>query len=240
MRCEFSETQFAYSIIHELTNHHWIPGKAWSAPFMPTQRKELDLGYDFEIHGPVRTVFFQFKVPEKITTPRGEYWKEFWEPYYIFKIWPDNRTHQHNLLVSLANKDPHNKVYYCSPGFHTQREYSKYYRKEIISDRSIYIPCGKLHSIRGADKHDICYTMEPSRNYRMHSEEYPIEAFDITEFMLDVEEARPYENINECLSRIEEEFSISARNAETTIERFNQIANQLLMKENLNLVLFGQ
>ena len=241
MVCEFSETQFVVGILTELINNCWKPGKAWTSPRIPTQKKEKEKGYDFTIKGAVRTLFFQFKVPEKKTTKKGKYWEEFKEPYYEFKIWPDSLTHQHNELVDLAKADPRNRVYYCSPGFHTFEEFDKNYTDRTIARKSIYVPCAALPKISGNDKHDISYTFKSKKRiYKMHSQEFEIQAFDIEELKADVENAVPYENIHTCLASIAEIFSIDIKNVESDMEKFDKIADYLLMHKNLNMLLLGE
>lgn len=65
MKCEFSETRFVFGILHELANRCFATGRGWKAPNLPTQGEEKELGYDVEITGAVRSIFFQFKIPEK-------------------------------------------------------------------------------------------------------------------------------------------------------------------------------
>lgn len=240
MHCEFSETQFVFGILNELVNRCWKREKACTSLCLPTQRKEKDTGFDFSIKGPVRTLFFQFKVPEKKTTSKAKYWSDFGGPYYRFKIWPDALTPQHNNLVKLSNSDPHFKVYYCSPGFHTNKEFAENYNHETISGKSIYVPCKTLPQISGSDKHDISYTIEPARIYRMHSEEFSIPALDLEGLKADMETAVPYENVRQCLIRVAETFSVDIGNADSDIEEFNRIATHLLMTKNLNMILLGQ
>lgn len=239
MYCAFSEMQFVFGILHELVNC-WTPGRGWSAPTLPTQRQEANLGYDTMIKGPVRTLYFQFKVPEKITTSRGKYWSDFGGPYYRFDIWPNDRSHQHNSLVDLAKKDLRNKVYYCSPAFHTEKEFSEHYRNKRIAQKSIYVDCGTLQTIADGERHDICYTLEPLKQSVMHSEEYPIKALELEGLRESAKSAESYEDIHECLRMVGEKFAIDTGDAESTMERFERISNQLLMKQNLNLVLLGE
>lgn len=240
MKCEFSEMQFVFGIMNELVNRCWSTRKGWMAPKFPSQRQEKELGYDVKIKGAVRTLFFQFKVPEKKTTSKGKYWTTFWGPYYEFQIWPDNVTHQHNELVALANSDPRHKVYYCSPGFHTNAEFEENYRCKTISQKSIYVPCKTLHTISGDTKHNICYTLQPTRIHKMHSEEFSINAFDLKELEMDIESAESYENVRECLSHVAETFSIDIGYVDDDIERYDKIANYLLMNQNLFMILLGE
>lgn len=65
MKCEFSETQFMFSFVHELLNKQQVSSLKWFVPMFPTQHAEKKLGYDFKINNPVYAIFIQFKVPEK-------------------------------------------------------------------------------------------------------------------------------------------------------------------------------
>lgn len=102
------------------------------------------------------------------------------------------------------------------------------------------MPCEKLPKISGSDKHDISYTIEPTRIYKMHSEEFSIQAFDIEELKLDIKNVPSYESVNQCLISIAENFSIDIGNLDDEIEKFDKIANYLLMNKNLNLILLGE
>lgn len=238
MKCLFSEIQFAFGVMNELVNYYFKPQKVWGVPMFPTQRKEKYVGYDVGIKGPVRTLFFQFKVPEKKTTSKGKYWRSFGGPYYEFKIWPDNLTHQHNELVDLA-KDLRHEVYYCAPGFHTDEGFEEYYQNIMISKKSIYVPCTRLPKIKGNDEHDISYTLEPYRISLMHSDESVIQSFNLEELKIHSKSVDSYENVHECLLHIAKIFSIDVRYADGDREMFNEIAYYLLINKNLNMVLLS-
>ena len=237
MKCEFSETQFVFGILKELVNTNLSTKKCWKAPYFPTQRQEKDLGYDVKIMGAVRSLFFQFKIPEKKTTSKGKYWTTFGGPYYEFQIWPDDITHQHNDLIALANSDSHYKVYYCSPGFHTCDEYEENYRNNTISNKSIYVPCKTLPKITGAEKHSISYTIDPKRKYKMHSEEFDIDAFDIKQLITDIEDAMCYENVHKCLTSVAEKFDIDVRYIDDDSKMYDEIATNLILNHDLFMVI---
>lgn len=237
MKCEFSETQFVFGIMNELINKCWQTKKGWKFPYFPTHRQEKQLGYDVKITGPVRNVFFQFKVPDKKTTRNAKYWNEFSNPYYEFKIWPDNVTHQHNELVSLANSDQHNKVYYCSPGFHTFIEFEGNYRRGEIARNSIFVPCKNLPTISGNDKHSISYILESERICNMHSEKFSMDAFDVEKLAKDIGNAEAYENVYECLVHIAGKFSIAISDRDNTEKMYAEIANYLVINKNLYMLL---
>lgn len=241
MRCEFSETQFVFGITNELINVYLNPKYAWGAPIFPTQVQEKKLGYDTTIKGKVITLFFQFKVPKKLTRSNSSYWRlHNNKEYFEFEIWPHNLTEQHNKLIDLANKDPHNKVYYCSPGFIKQNEFQNHYNNRDISKNSIYVPCKYLSKNAGYDKHSISYTIIPQKKYYYHSEPKEIEVSCDFEYLIkDIKESKPYENIEQCLMNVSEIFSVNIGNYKTDLEKFNAISNELLKRENLNILLFS-
>ena len=238
MYCEFSEMQFAFGILNELVTYYFKSKNGWSAPILPTQREEMQLGYDCKIQNSVRAILFQFKVPEVKTTERAKYWHDFNEPYYIFKIWPDNKSPQHNKLRKLA-KDPHYGVYYCAPCFHTQAEFDNNYKKNIIANHSIYIPCETLMEISGDDKHDIIYTTTPTLiRCRMHSETQEVAILNLEELIGYSKSIKEYENISECLEKIADVFSIDELSSiEGDMAKLEFVTKYLLLKENLCMVL---
>lgn len=240
MKCEFSETQFVFGIMSELVNRCWGKNKGWQTPFFPTQRQEKTLGYDANINGTTRVLFFQYKVPEKMITRKAKHWKAFGMPYYEFHLWPDDISHQHNKLVELANADPRNRVYYCSPGFNTVKEFEHNYYNNTISKKSIYVPCKTLAKISGNDKHDICYTLEPARIHKMYSEEKTIKAFDIDELMADIESGDSYINAHDCLINIANYFSIDVSKVQDDVKMYDIISKYLLMNINVFMVLLGE
>jgi hypothetical protein len=255
MDCSFSETQFVFGILHELLNNHWSTKQGWLPPMFPTQRKERDLGYDVHIKGCVRALFFQFKVPEKKIKSNSKYWLTYNAPYYVFKIWPDNLTHQHNNLIKLANTNKRNRVYYCSPGFNTDEEFNRYYKNEDIANNSIYVPCHGLKTIHGADKHVISYTIKPKREFHMHSDEFRIVGLDYQGFEIDINESEKYNSIGECLLSITEAIdmgdascdvyqnlreSLESDSYEGIKDVYNGISEYLMMQENTCFVILGE
>lgn len=60
MDCEFSESQFLFGVLREIT-HKLNPSNGWTAPILPTLAKEKDLGFDCELKSNVRSIFFSLK-----------------------------------------------------------------------------------------------------------------------------------------------------------------------------------
>lgn len=241
----FSEIQFSFGIMHELVNCKYKSSRGWVAPYFPSQWLEGKLGYDVCIHSPVRTVFFQFKVPEKRTSSRAAYWSCYYKPYYTIKIRPDSVSHQHNNLVDWA-RNPHNRVYYCAPRFSESNEFFEHFRLGNIYRNSIYVPCSTLRRISGSDKHEITYTDVAGDGYRMHSKESIIKAFSGDEFMEDVMEAEAYDNIYDCLNSIQAMFGLPCdigndqpnNSIEKQIEKYYMLSSKLHSSKGLILMLF--
>ncbi len=82
----------------------------------------------------------------------------------------------------------------------------------------------------------------------MHSHEESIQAFDLDELIADVENVASYEYVGKCLRKIAEDFSIDVKNVDNEnmmetfdeTEMFDEIANYLLIHENLVLILIGE
>jgi len=248
MDCQFSEMQFAFGLMNELVNNKFKSSKGWLTPTFPTQRKERDLGYDLSIKGPVRTIFFQFKVSDKKIGTNSKYWTDYYKPYFIFKIWPDSVSQQHNNLKKLALSDPHNKVYYCAPRFYKNDDFDKHYKLGDIYRNSIYVPCGTLMTISGSDKHNIVYTDDHSDSPIMHSDKIKVESLDSEALLQDVCEAKPYDNIYECLNKVQDLFELKYENNNTRkddeiegpIDKYYNLSSQLQLNSDLTmLLLFG-
>ena len=231
---EFSETQFSFGIMYELANINNRLARGWLVPYFPSQWEEGTLGYDARIEGPVRTIYFQFKVPKKRTSRRARYWSDYGKTYYSIKIWPDSVSHQHNTLVDLA-ADPHNRVYYCAPRFSESNEYYYHFRRGDIYRNSVYVPCRALSLISGSDKHEITYSDDACDSYQWHSYKSIIKAFSGDEFMEDVMEARAYDNIYDCLNSIQAMFGLSCdigndqsnNSIEKQIEKYYMLSSKL-------------
>ncbi len=236
MKCEFSETQYMFGVMREVAAL-LKPSGGWMAPLFPTQNDEKNLGYDCAFPGKVRTLYLQFKVPEKKTRSNAAHWSDFSTSYYQFKIWDASRTDQHNLLVSLAQKDPRYRVYYCSPAFISQTDYTNFYLTERIARNSIFVPCKTLPPISGNDQHHICYTRDPER-YQMYSNPQVIRGMEWETFLSEVRKSEPYPSLETCLTDISQKFEIQLSDFDSPEKMYREIAAPLLVRHNLHLILF--
>lgn len=206
MDCQFSETQFAFCALNELVAK-LNPARGWSMPIMPTQRAEALSGYDCQLKGRVRTLFLQFKVPRKLLRTNSKYWFFHNQPYFQFKIWPFPPCEQHNILVNLANKDPRNQVFYCSPAFIEQWMFSALYAKKQVLQNSIFISCKSLPYTEEKEHHSISYTLFPRRCV-MHSEPVEAECLDLKRLLPLLQEGQCYGSLEECVFTLAQQLEL--------------------------------
>lgn len=152
MHPEFSETQFAFGIIHEFLLKH--PN---SILFAPTQYQEKNCGFDVALRSSRGIpIFYQFKVSECLATLGKEY-IHFNEKYYRFYTYYCNpEDNQHNILKKLSLA--FSKVFYVAPCFHSFKEFNTYLKATAITNHSKFIRLKKLKEITNNSRHAICYT----------------------------------------------------------------------------------
>ncbi|MFA5007418.1 MAG: hypothetical protein WC509_08170 [Candidatus Izemoplasmatales bacterium] len=170
MDSQFSEIQFGFGLLREIVDGPFF-GRLENSPFMPTQNKEKILGYDARLDK-CRPLFLQFKRSEMLTRSTANEWSVFGNPYYRIEIYPDSVTHQHNLLVSLANQFG-NSVFYAAPMFITENDFLNHYTNKTIQDHTKFINCRRLSTISGSTAHHICF-MDKTKSY-FFSEQITIE-----------------------------------------------------------------
>ena len=239
MRCQFSEMQFVFGVLREIVQK-LNPANGWTSIQIPTQREELEVGYDCRLgRGAVRALFFQFKVPQKLTRSNAKHWRDFGGDYYNFKLWKTEETPQHNNLVKLANKDHINRVFYCAPAFIEEKEFQIYYEKEEIAKNSIYISCKDLPIIpKGDERHSISYRIFPSRVHKMYSEPVEIKGMTLEEVLCLAQQSDPYDGLEDFVSQLSRNVGLDLGHPESVQERLWAIARHLLVRYNLSLVLF--
>lgn len=145
MKCEFSETQFAFFYTFEILKKY--PNKLLS-PWFPTTVEEgrsgggfdAELQYTSDFRKDVQKIsgslFLQFKRPDCL---RGR-------PSYRIKI--DGK--QLELLKQL--KRPANMVFYCAPLFHEKAKIMTYYFGDEIEAHSVLFPIEEFEDVTGDHK----------------------------------------------------------------------------------------
>lgn len=216
-RKTFSEAQYEFGFLFELVNH--LKEHGWTAPYIPSQREEKNCGYDAKLKNKYRTLFIQFKKSSYRKTSRSKHWSDHGKPFYQFNITKDSVSHQHNNLVRLA-RNPKFKVFYCAPGFTTNREYYTYFNNNELIKKSIFVDCEKLTTIRGRDRHTISFDIEPIKHAVMHSHKYYAKAYDYESVVAQMLDAESYDSLEECVTEI-------ARYLEINVDTNKYIGKQL-------------
>ncbi len=155
-----SEFTYGFGLAHELYNG--LRSRGITAPIFPSLRDERRFPVDlaFAIRG--LPVFLQFKVSDALTTRRATYWNDYGRLYYRFKLYPRNRSPQHNRLIHLSNRFL--MVRYCAPLFHTYNEFSSYFASGTIWLNTKWIHLNGFTLIRGKTEHCITYSRKgPTR-----------------------------------------------------------------------------
>lgn len=201
MKSEFSETQFAFGVVHEILNRH---PNSWSI-FFPTQRKENDCGYDVKLNHEVTPVYVQFKVAEYLNRSNARQKDTIGVPYFRFKIWPVSQSPQHNQLVHLAQKG--NNVFYIAPKFYTQKDFESYFFNQKLLDYVLFSPCERLREIYGNENHCVIYN-EKSTEGIMCSKSKPFHGYSYLQMLKNIDGHQYYRNIDECIMKIITELDL--------------------------------
>ncbi len=154
MRPTFSEFTFGFGISREILK--LLEKNTIRAPVFPSLLEEADLGYDVKFSFIGSSLFLQFKTSDYLEKPNAKYWNEFKGPHFRFRLYRLDRSSQHNRLVLLAEKEPH--VYYCAPLFNSEADFSTFFLKEELSDKSVAVPLGKLGVLTDTRQHHFVYT----------------------------------------------------------------------------------
>lgn len=235
-RKTFGEMQFTFAVLHELMNHLRVRG--WTAPFIPTQADENDCGYDARINNRYRTLFIQFKRSEYKQRKNAKNWRFYGKPFYQFNLMPITKSPQHNILVDMANKNPKFGVYYCAPGFTTNREFYINFNKNEIIKNSIFVEVGRLGKIMDNDNHAVTFLMNPLKQAEMHSEPKKIEGCDYKKFIDQIVEAQFYDGLEHCVRELSRDLDIEVEPDDTLEEQLADIQTQVLKKYKTYLFIY--
>lgn len=246
MKSQFSETQFVVAFLHNLFSYYDSLG--WRYWFtMPTQIEEYNVGYDARIRldARVQPLYFQFKISEFLSRKNAREYSDFSGPYYRFKIWPEDRSPQHNSLVDLSKDGSF--VAYSAPLFCTEKEFGCY-QNDVLT-HSVLVPCRGLPKNHGNERHFITYAPNCDFGY-WHSEEKDISVIHESQLVEKLNFYKKYDNIISYINSIIDsndmgEFEYYKNDNNKYLELLKkmvykllcQIARRFLMKYNLILIL---
>lgn len=100
------------------------------------------------------------------------------------------------------------------------------------------VSCKDLDKINGDDKHDISYTINPRRTIMHSNNPQILKSLGYEEFSKDVKDSKPYSDLKECVLELSKTFEIEISYNQSTQEQLQMIANELLVKRDIHLLLF--
>lgn len=169
MKAGFYEFEFTVAFIHDFLKKNEARGSR-AMVGLPTPAEEAQVGYDATLATNGYPRFFQFKRPDYIGAGLGNQGCRYpHQPYYRINITPHELSHQHNLLVNLANRGY--EVYYVAPIFHDPQQLDRHRNAERIMEQSIWVPTQDLHLQETGDR--SCITYLPEGAWRAHPGETP-------------------------------------------------------------------
>ncbi|MGB6301976.1 MAG: hypothetical protein WBF90_38200 [Rivularia sp. (in: cyanobacteria)] len=186
MKPKISEFSYGYALTEELVTY-FKHSNIKSAPVFPSLYEEgrQGGGYDMKLEFETFPLFIQFKLSEYITAiarskeVKASIYKKG-KRFYRMKIWAKKYSKQHDLLLSLQQKNPY--VYYAAPMFYKSEELNRYYMShEIIKNSAFLTPC-TIGFIDDEEEHSVCFSGIGDKVYRFSSPEDlgVLEEFDLS------------------------------------------------------------
>lgn len=228
MRCHFSETQYSFAFTSEYIRRRRIA----RMPFFPTLVQEGRIyGYDVRIN---YSTFFQYKVPEffnRRNQGTRKYWEEFGHDYYKIRL--NTNSKQFRLLKSLRLGKPHNKVYYATPEFYSQRHFANHYMTRSIEHHSAIFPIDNLPNYQSG-YHTLIY--HESKNYGVcFSDPKRVQKEDLSDVFYDKGETTLFKTAREIQMIFKEEFKLNGNfkfNESRPFEYIREVA--IALRTNFN------
>lgn len=162
MKCEFSESSYAFSLVSELVRTGEL-GSIVAAPIAPSTHEEGKEGYDIKLFRKGKPLFLQFKIPDYIVQKRSSSTSPYDSPFYRVKMWNRQVSDQHNVLKKLSDANP-GTVFYVAPTFHELGKFNLFYMSSSMAKNSAFFSLNNLPFIKDDDDHHIYYT-EPGEYF---------------------------------------------------------------------------
>lgn len=173
MKPKISEFSYGYALTEELVTY-FKHSNIKSAPVFPSLYEEgrQGGGYDMTIETKTFPLFIQFKLSEYITATakskevKANVYKKG-KRFYRMKIWAKKYSKQHDLLLSLQQKNPY--VYYAAPMFYKTEELNEYYLNRGIIKNSAFLTPRTIGDINDLEEHSVCFGGIGQEVYRFSS-----------------------------------------------------------------------
>ncbi|WP_294539416.1 hypothetical protein [uncultured Rhodoblastus sp.] len=151
-------TEFSYGFAFTENLIRASSSKLKGAPIFPNLLQEASLGYDVKLSLPSCSLFFQFKLPERMVRKTAEHHGILGlsVPFFRFPIMRRDLSGQHNCLLELEKKQRGN-VYYVAAEAETLTDFDTSYLAGAVHKQSIYISPLTIGKIIDNEQHYICY-----------------------------------------------------------------------------------
>lgn len=205
MRATFSEFSYGYAVTEELLNWHGLGITA--APKFPSLLAEAKYGWDLKLTTGGLPVFLQFKLADGLTRSSAKEIADHGLPltptFFRYPITRLSKSIQHTLLCRL--NFVHKHVYYASPRFHLEEEFSRYYFSKTIIRRSGFIRPSSIGPLPDDDQHHVSYNRFGWQFWFL-SEPKPVKAVHLPRLMRELrDEVRSAEPLASWSDRLLEE-----------------------------------
>jgi hypothetical protein len=157
MTPEISEFSYGFALTNEILG--WSPVAA--APVFPSLIEEGKAGggYDVKLDTPGVPLYLQFKRADCMMRRSAReihlYDLPLSLPFYRFKITESDKSNQHELLLSLDERDSC-LVFYAAPRFHELAEINHAWSNNLVATRSIFVAPSHIGSL-DSESHHVAY-----------------------------------------------------------------------------------
>lgn len=188
MKAEFSEFSYGFSFTENLIRSK---SSVVSAPLFLNQVREYEWGCDLALELDNcfwKPLFFQFKVPDIMTTKRAREISKFSLnislPFFRMHLHRKNAYNQQRALAKLDN-DFLGSAFYATPRFHEYPDLNKHFKNgEVHKHSALFSPTDidKANVLSGGGDHAIAYEANKSYGW-LCSETRKIGSYNIDEIV---------------------------------------------------------
>ncbi|MCT8268024.1 hypothetical protein NYQ83_12135 [Afifella sp. JA880] len=164
MKLNFTEFSYGYAFTENLIR--WSSTRPTAAPVFPNLVQEAQLGYDIKINFPGLPLFFQFKLPERMTRHTAREIAVLGipglsVPFFRMPLMRRDLSDQHAHLIRLESRFP-GTVFYTSPGVDKVESFNQAYRRAEVHVRSVFFPPQDIGPLPDSAAHSVAYSQDLS------------------------------------------------------------------------------
>ncbi|MBX9665923.1 hypothetical protein [Novosphingobium sp.] len=206
MKLGYTEFSFGYGFTENLLR--WSAKKPAGCPVFPNLIQEASLGYDVRIDLPAAPLFFQFKLPELMTTRRAKEIKVHKLSglscdFFRMPLMRRDKSDQHRLLIQLETQFP-GRVFYATPVLPTLGRFNAEYNAGRIHQHTAFISPQAIGPLPDDLSHHVSYKTTSSGWFC--SEPRPLEIITWDALLSDIESPqkdRPQLELGELMHRVQ-------------------------------------